>query len=242
MSIGDKFKEAERALDNRVPAGGFIVIRLDGKAFHTFTKSFEKPFDQRITDAMNAATEALCLFSDIPVDFAYTQSDEISLVLDNRKAQTWMGGRVQKIVSVAASYTTIYFSRGLSEDRIATFDARVMHLDTEQDVYSYLLWRKRDANRNALSALAQAHFSHKELQGKGKNELFEMVAWKAPESLPIPERDFNGRYFYPTTVLTDGVDHLSGAPVKVERTSWRGRNDEKMLATFADRFVNYTLP
>lgn len=235
ITLGDKFKANERELESRIQPGGFIVIRLDGKAFHTFTKSFDKPFDKNISYAMDVAAECIGASSDIPASFIYTQSDEISVVIDNRTQQTWMGGRVQKIASVAASYATAYFNQNIESGQIATFDARVMRLDSEEDVYSYLLWRKADSNRNALSALAQAHFSHKKLQGKNKGELFEMIYNKEPDDLPIPGRHFNGRYFYPETIFTDGIDRITGDTVRVARTRWTGRDDEKMLKTFSKR-------
>jgi tRNA(His) 5'-end guanylyltransferase len=81
-----------------------VIIRLDGVAFHTFTKNFDKPLDEPFSEAMRWVTRHLvnniqgCLMG-------YTQSDEISLVLqDYKKLDTdaWFGYNVQKLVSVSA--------------------------------------------------------------------------------------------------------------------------------------------
>lgn len=237
MSLGDKFKQAENAFDMRVPEGGFLVVRIDGKAFHTFTKGFKKPFDENITYAMTTTMSALCQRSDIPVCFGYTQSDEISLLIPN-DGQPYFGGRVQKIVSVAASYAGAYFNASLGEFPPAVFDARVLHLDDFTDVYSYFLWRKADANRNALSAVAQAHFSHKELQGKKRDELFDMVSWKAPEALPLASRHYNGSYAYSFREIHEGMNPTTGVYEQTLRTRWTVADDGDMLTTLTKKLLS----
>lgn len=236
MGLGDKFKQAEDAFDMRVPNGGFLVVRIDGKAFHTFTKGFKKPFDENITYAMTMTMSEFCKHSDIPVCFGYTQSDEISLLIPN-DGQPYFGGRVQKIVSVAASYAGAYFNASLEEWPPAVFDARVLHLQDFTDVYSYFLWRKADANRNAMSAVAQAYFPHKELQGKKRNELFDMVAHKAPEALPIPSRHFNGSYAYSYKEMHEGLNLATGEHEQAMRTRWTVANDDGMFAILTKQLL-----
>src|SRR6478752_5397952 len=109
--LGDKFKAAERYHESLVKdRGGYLIVRLDGKAFHTFTRGCEKPFDSGLTNAFDNAVYAMCRESDIPIKFAYTQSDEVSLLIDNRGIEPWFGGKVQKVVSVTASTMTAYFN------------------------------------------------------------------------------------------------------------------------------------
>ena len=117
-NLGDRMKEnyenrAKTQLLRRTP----VIIRLDGKAFHTFTKGFEKPFDKTMVEAMQATMLALCKEIQGCV-LGYTQSDEITLVLTdytNLETSAWFNYDVQKICSVSASIATlifnIYFSR-----------------------------------------------------------------------------------------------------------------------------------
>lgn len=112
-SLGDRMKGYEGVsrnfLTRRVPA----IIRLDGKAFHTFTKGMEKPFDLVLTQAMQETMKHLCENIQGCV-LGYTQSDEITLVLtDYATIQTdaWFGYNIQKMCSVSASMATMAFNR-----------------------------------------------------------------------------------------------------------------------------------
>lgn len=112
-SLGDRMKGYEGVsrnfLTRRVPA----IIRLDGKAFHTFTKGMEKPFDLVLTQAMQETMKYLCENIQGCV-LGYTQSDEITLVLtDYATIQTdaWFGYNIQKMCSVSASMATMAFNR-----------------------------------------------------------------------------------------------------------------------------------
>lgn len=218
--LGERFKEAERALRIRVPEGGFVIVRVDGKAFHTYTRRMNKPFDMNLSMAMEAAMRGLVM-RDLPAAFAYTQSDEISVLIDQRTGQPWFDGQVQKIASVAASMATAYFNKTMyrmvpSSDAPALFDGRGFHLETKSEVLDYFKWRKADANRNAISMLAQSMFSHKELQGKSKADMLDMIAAKNPDALPIGTRYFNGSYMHP--IKRVGFSPIDGSPYT--RTEW----------------------
>lgn len=112
-ALGDRMKGYENITRNfltrRVPA----IIRLDGKAFHTFTKGMIKPFDPIMTQAMQQTMRYLCENIQGCV-LGYTQSDEITLVLTDYatiKTDAWFGYNIQKMVSVAASMATLAFDR-----------------------------------------------------------------------------------------------------------------------------------
>lgn len=214
-SDGQRFKDAEKALRIRVPEGGFVIVRVDGKAFHTYTRRMERPFSTVMAMAMERAMFGL-VTSDMPALFAYTQSDEISVLIDQREGQPWFGGQVQKIASVAASIATAHFNRFMSEHPPAYFDGRVFALDTKSEVWDYFKWRKADANRNAISMLAQSMFSHKELQGKKKSDMLDMIAAKDPDALPIGLRFFNGSYMHP--IKQQRRSPIDGSPYV--RTEW----------------------
>jgi tRNA(His) 5'-end guanylyltransferase len=90
-----------------------VIIRLDGKAFHTFTRGFEKPFDEVMMQTMQQTTLKLCQEIQGCV-FGYTQSDEITLVLvdyNTIDTDAWFDYSVQKMCSVAASMCTLYFNK-----------------------------------------------------------------------------------------------------------------------------------
>ena len=95
-----------------------VIIRIDGKAFHTFTKGFQRPFDEVLGNAMVRTMEYLCNNIQGCI-FGYTQSDEISLVLsDYRKlnSDAWFGYEVQKMCSIAASMATMAFNKYFNDE------------------------------------------------------------------------------------------------------------------------------
>lgn len=117
-SLGDRMKEfyenrAKHYLTRKMP----VIIRVDGKAFHSFCKGFNRPYDEVFHDAMNATLLYLC--KNIQgCKFGYTQSDEISLVLtdlDTLTTDGWFDYGVQKMCSVAASMATLEFNRRFAE-------------------------------------------------------------------------------------------------------------------------------
>lgn len=122
-SLGDRMKGYESVsrnfLTRRVPA----IIRLDGKAFHTFTKGMEKPFDPVLTQAMQETMKYLCENIQGCV-LGYTQSDEITLVLtDYATIQTdaWFGYNIQKMCSVSASMATLAFNKAFNKEVVQFF-------------------------------------------------------------------------------------------------------------------------
>ena len=95
-----------------------VAIRIDGKAFHTFTRGFQKPFDEVLGNAMARTMEHLCRNIQGCI-FGYTQSDEITLILiDYQTLETsaWFDYEVQKICSIAASMATLAFNRYYADE------------------------------------------------------------------------------------------------------------------------------
>lgn len=174
--LGDRMKRYERATFAVLPRRTYTVIRTDGKAFHTYLRGAEKPFDQRFAADMDATAVALCREVSGAV-FAYVQSDEISvLVTDFASAGTepWFGGEVQKIVSISAATATAALN-SRRPGRTALFDARAFTIADPVEVANYFLWRQRDAVRNSIAMAAQAHFSHRELHGVNTDQMQEML-------------------------------------------------------------------
>ena len=204
-SLGDRMKEnyenrAKTYLTRRMP----VIIRLDGKAFHSFTKGLKKPYDEIFHNTMNATTKYLC--ENIQgCKLGYTQSDEITLLLtdyDTLTTDGWFDYAVQKICSVSASMATMafnkYFRQYVSdyydsvmalqdfdlEDKycaalynkldIAMFDSRCFNIPKEE-VTNCLIWRQQDATRNAIQMLGQCNFSHRELHEKSCADIQDML-------------------------------------------------------------------
>ena len=184
-------KRYEKTFQNVLQPRTYTILRLDGKAFHTFTRGLYKPWDHRLVTAMESAM-GHCFNEISGAKFAYCQSDEISLSLvltdfDKFETQAWFDNKVQKIVSVSASLATVGFNRAwldiwmknhnslLSEIVFATFDSRVFQVPNEEEVVNYFIWRQQDAIRNSVAMMAQNYFSHKKLHGKNVVQMKEML-------------------------------------------------------------------
>lgn len=193
-SLGDRMKRYENSFRITLPRRMPVIIRVDGRAFHTFTRGFKRPFDEIMTQTMRRV--AIDLSKEVAgCKMAYVQSDEISLLVTNDDTidtEPWFGNGLQKLVSITSSIATRSFNhwynvitgeekltaddRKKYEQRLdgATFDSRAFILpDTE--VANYFLWRQQDATRNSIEACAQSMFSQKELHGKNCNTLQDMM-------------------------------------------------------------------
>jgi len=197
-SLGTRMKEhyenrSKTYLTRKVP----VIIRLDGKAFHTFCKRFEKPFDVCLNCMLASTMKHLCTKVQGTI-FAERHSDEISLLVMDRSKDEGIGDTtdayfdysVQKICSVAAATATAEFIKQLLSpcdagnnpakakftlnDAFPVFDCRCFNIP-DHEIANYFWWRMLDAKRNSISMLAQAHFSHKELMNKSSDEMQEMV-------------------------------------------------------------------
>lgn len=111
-----------------------VAIRLDGRAFHTFTKGFQKPFDKILMKSMQETMQYLCENIQGCV-FGYTQSDEITLILVDYKNLTstaWFDYDIQKVCSIAASMATMAFNNIFSK-YIKKFDLELAYNDNGVD-------------------------------------------------------------------------------------------------------------
>ena len=116
-ALGDRMKAYENISRIYLPQRLPVIIRVDGRAFHTFTRGFTRPFDKVLHESMWCTTESLC--NQIGgVNLAYTQSDEISLLLtndDTQETEPWFGNNLQKLVSIAASIATLEFNQAFQQ-------------------------------------------------------------------------------------------------------------------------------
>ena len=185
-------------LQKRTP----VIIRLNMKSGHNFTKGFKRPFDEVFIKSMQATAKYLC--ENIQnCKLSYQQSDEITLLLvdyDKLSTDCFFDYRVDKLCSIVASMATMAFNKFFRDnvgdylyenyddqyladyietlqnavDKGAMFDARCFNIPKEE-VTNLVYWRQLDASRNSIQMVGQACFSHKELQNKSCNDIQDML-------------------------------------------------------------------
>lgn len=204
--LGKRMKEfyearARTYLPRRTP----VAIRIDGKAFHTFTRGFQKPFDEVLGNSMVRTMEYLCKNIQGCV-FGYTQSDEITLLLIDYKqlnSEAWFDYQTQKMCSIAASMATMAFNKYFQEEvqkhiddtePIFITDEEIRLIDTysravekgamfdarvfsipKEEATNLIYWRQLDATRNSIQMVGQANYSHNVLQGMCCNNIKTML-------------------------------------------------------------------
>lgn len=183
----DDFGDRMKMYENQESGRRFIptlpvYARIDGRAFSKFTKGMARPYDAAMTTAMIETTKYLV--EETNAKLGYTQSDEISLVWHSPdiKSEIFFGGRVQKMTSQLAALASVKFLE-LAQNiwpekvkhRLPTFDARVFTLPNQVEAANCFVWREMDATKNSVSMAAQHYFSHKQLQGKGRTAMMDML-------------------------------------------------------------------
>lgn len=179
--MGDRMKEYDSATEVRLMPLLPTFARVDGRAFHTFTKGMNRPYDDRMASAM--IETCLYLARETNACMAYTQSDEITLawLSKDRKSQIWFDGRHTKMVSQIAALATLTFFRIIQEKipdyakKLPTFDARVWQVPNIAEGANVFLWRELDATKNSISMAAQSVYSDNQLHGKISEEKQEML-------------------------------------------------------------------
>ncbi|GAA2095236.1 tRNA(His) guanylyltransferase Thg1 family protein [Actinomadura alba] len=145
-SLETRMREREWFHSLVVLPGAWTIVRVDGRGFSRFTeKRFDKPFDPRFSALMVEAAQAL--LTELGGGYAYTESDEISVVLGPEF--DLFGREVEKLVSLSASIATAAFTHAAGEP--ACFDGRIWVGTGVDDVVDYLSWRQADASRCALN-------------------------------------------------------------------------------------------
>ena len=203
-SLGDRIKRYERTQNPLLMTKVPLFIRIDGKAFHTWTRGCEKPFDQRLVNAMvNAAIYTAKEMQGFVL--GYVQSDEATFMLSDYtsyESQGWFGYELNKIVSVSASLFTAYFNheaewRFAGEGRgPAFFDSRAFSVP-HSDAPNVFIWRQQDWVRNSVQMLARSVFSHKELLNKRIPEIHEMLHAQGVNWAMLPNQLKNGTFITP---------------------------------------------
>lgn len=193
--LGMRMKKYENVTKTRLYTRMPVAIRIDGRAFHTFTKGFIKPFDEILISTMQQTMKYLCENIQNCV-LGYTQSDEITLILIDYQTfdtQPWFDNKIQKIASVSASMATFAFNKifnekaknflcFMEEEKLTEEDRQYRQtlkkalekgatFDSrcfnipKEEVTNLLYWRQLDAIRNSIESCGQYYYSAKELLG-----------------------------------------------------------------------------
>lgn len=130
-----------------------VAIRIDGKAFHTFTRGFQKPFDEVLGNAMVETMKYLCTNIQGCV-FGYTQSDEITLILvdyQTHETSAWFDYEIQKLCSVSASMATMAFNKFFYNEILDWYaKCNTLSLEEEQKIVTQVTIYKSAAEKGAM--------------------------------------------------------------------------------------------
>lgn len=240
----DTFEARMRALEYfhslRVLPGAWIVIRVDGHGFSRLTATgFEKPFDLRFHDLMTRTARAL--LEGLGALYAYTESDEISVLLP--RAWELFSREVEKIVSLSAGLASATFTHAAGTP--AHFDSRLWLGVDEEQVVDYFRWRQADAARCALNgwcywtlrgagrSTAEATRALEHQSVGFKNELLFQQGINF-NNLPAWQRRGTGLYW--ESYRKEGFNPQTGQQVWAERR--RVKVEESLpLGENYDRFV-----
>lgn len=151
--LDTRMRRYERTGDTLVPPGNYIIARMDGRGFTTKTRDewhCEAPFDPAFHMAMNVTMRDLVVNSGFKMAYGYTQSDEISVLLDPIDAT--FNHKERKLFSVLAGEASASFTAAFGKR--AAFDVHLSVLPMHDLVIDYFRWRQEDAYRNSLNAYA----------------------------------------------------------------------------------------
>lgn len=217
----------EKSLDQVLLPETYMAARLDGRGFTKLTKkecAFKTPFDETFRDMMVLTARHLmdCGFR---VIYAYTESDEISLLFDPR--ENTFGRKVRKYNSTLAGEASAFFSLLLKTGRVATFDCRIIPLPTAERVQDYFIWRQEDANRNALNAHCywmlrreglSAGMATSALKGKGVSFKNELLFGKGVNYNDVPAWQKRGVGIWKEPYIKEGYNPITKETVSAVRT------------------------
>ncbi len=173
-------KEYEVYGDLKVPINSKIVLRLDGRSFHSLAKNLnlKKPHDKDFAKLMVKVSKDL--FNEFAPRFIYTFSDEISILLNNIP----FNGRIEKINSVIASFAASSFTYNLDKQigKAVAFDSRIIPI-TNEDIPKYFKWRQDEAWRNCINAYGiytlkskySDEVANKKIKGLKSNDIHELL-------------------------------------------------------------------
>lgn len=219
-NIGDRIKRYEAVSDYSFSPRHPLFIRVDGKAFHTFTRHCDKPFDQNLVDGMVFAGGWTALEMQ-GFKLGYVQSDECTFMLtdfDSHQTQGWFDYKLNKLVSLSAAMFSVAFNQHYGSAD-AVFDSRAFIVPRD-DAPNVFVWRQRDWERNSVQMLTRSLYSHKECNEKKIPEMHEMLHDKGVNWVDLSPQLRNGTFFTKDQVIHEKLtyDEIAALyePVEVE--------------------------
>lgn len=196
--------------------GMFLVARLDGRGFTKLTQDLTHPFDERFRDLMVSTLRTLMgPDSGFKILYGYTESDEISLLLD--PDHEVFRNKERKLNSLLAGFASSVFTANTSGlvSGYPSFDCRISQLPRVEDVVDYFRWRQEDAARNSLNSWSYWTLRHagmtsrqatRELLGQGRSFKHELLMGHGVNFAELPGWQKNGVGVWWETYTKDGVD------------------------------------
>lgn len=181
--MGDRFKKYEGIYKNSLMPRGYSIIRIDGKAFHTYTKGLEQPFDNGLIQDMDETAAYLCR-NIMGAKMAFVQSDEISIVVtdfDKIETQAWFDNDVQKMVSISASMATAKFNQLRTLRKIKEDINYVKDYNNDPD--TLLEFNMGGTIEVGIENLRLAEFDSRAFQVPNKNEVLNYLIWRQKDTV-----------------------------------------------------------
>lgn len=243
--LGDRIKTYENAYRIKLPPRIPIIIRLDGIAWHSYTKGLKRPLDENLVECLNETALHLCKKIE-GAKVAYLQSDEITILIHNPSflVNSWFDNNLQKIVSASAAKASAYFTsishKVFGTTKLAEFDARGFVIPADE-VTNAFLFRQQDATRNSIQSLARSLASHKECNNKDSNELQELCWQKGVNWNDLPTSQKRGRCAVKIKYAHTGIDPRTGNTVETLRSKWIIDNNIPIFSkdrNYIDQYLN----
>ena len=229
----------DREIFSRLATTLPFVLRLDGRAFHTFSSGYEKPFDERFSACFVQTAVSLMNDSGLSPDFIYTFSDEISLFIQKPVFDC----RVEKLVSVAAAHAASAFTGFSHAEKPLSFDARIVPIVKDQ-LPEYLAWRQAEAWRNHINGYCQKILTdsglsptqaQRKLDGMNAGALHELAFQNGINLASTPAWQRRGTAVYRGTVIKEGYNPITKVSAPVTRNVAVTDNNLPLFKTPAGR-------
>jgi len=200
MNLGDRMKQYERTFQASALRRTPLVIRVDGRAFHTLTRKMRKPFDGNFITAMTVSAKYVAEQMQ-GFKAAYVQSDEATFLLtdyDAFETDGWFNYEIPKVISISAALMSVMFNTYTRGMPLSVFDSRAFSVPLH-DAVNCFLWRAKDWERNSLQMYARSKFSHNQLKFKNHAQIHEMLfSIGANWATDLTDQEKNGTFLLKT--------------------------------------------
>lgn len=239
LDLESRMRQGEYFHSLKVPMDNWTILRLDGRGFSKLTSDeFQKPFDPRFHKLMLETSEAL--LREFNADYAYTESDEISILLP--KNWSFFDREIEKVISISASLAGATFSVAFGKP--VQFDSRIWISGSLERVVDYFCWRQSDATRCALNGWAywklreeglSAREVTQELKGLKGSQKQELLFQKGINFNDLPGWQKRGSGIRFSHFNKEGFNPITEETVIVQRRVVEVLND----LTFGDDYRNF---